>query len=149
MSIREICNRNVVCAAAGATATEAARLMRQNHIGNVIVVDRLDGPRTPLGVVTDRDIVIEVVAEGVDPDQLKLADMLTGRLVTVEESTSITETIRTMSLHGVRRLPVVDTAGRLFGVVSVDDILPQLASPLAALADLAGRSRRFEMQTRK
>ena len=149
MSIREICNRNVVCATADLTAVEAARLMRQHHIGNVIVVDQLDGPRTPLGVVTDRDLVIEVVAAGVDPDLLKLGDMLTGRLVTVDEATSITETIRTMALHGVRRLPVVDSAGRLAGVVSVDDILPQLASPLAALADLAGRSRRFEMQTRK
>lgn len=149
MSIREICNRNVVCATADATAIEAARLMRQHHIGNVIVVDQLDGPRTPLGVVTDRDLVIEVVAAGVDPDLLKLGDMLTGRLVTVDEATSITETIRTMALHGVRRLPVVDSAGRLAGVISVDDILPQLASPLAALADLAGRSRRYEMQTRK
>ena len=149
MSIREICNRNVVCATADSTAVEAARLMRQHHIGNVIVVDQLDGTRTPLGVVTDRDLVIEVVAAGVNPDLLKLGDMLIGRLVTVDESTSITETIRTMALHGVRRLPVVDSAGRLGGVISVDDILPQLASPLAALSDLAGRSRRYEMQTRK
>ena len=149
MSIRELCNRNVVCATTDMTAVEAARLMRQHHIGNLIIVDRLDGSRKALGVVTDRDIVIEVVAAGVDPESLRLGDMLTGRLVTVEESTSITETIRTMALHGVRRLPVVDAAGTLTGVVSVDDILPQLATPLAALADLSGRARRYEMQTRK
>ena len=75
MSIREICNRNVVCATSAMTAIEAAQLMRQHHIGNVVVVDQQDGERTPLGVVTDRDIVIEVVAAGLDPKTLKLGDM--------------------------------------------------------------------------
>ena len=149
MSIREICNRNVVCATAAMTAVEAAQLMRQHHIGNVVVVDQQDDERTPLGVVTDRDIVIEVVAAGLDPKTLKLGDLLVGRLVTVEESTSYAETIRLMALHGVRRLPVVDGDGKLVGIVSTDDLLPQLAAPLAAMADLAARSRRFEMQTRK
>ena len=149
MSIREICNRNVVCATGSTSAVEAAQLMRQHHIGNVVVVDQLDGERAPLGVVTDRDIVIEVVAAGLDPTTVKLSDMLMGRLVTVDEATSYTETIRLMALHGVRRLPVVDAAGKLTGIVSTDDLLPQLAGPLAAMADLAVRSRRFEMQTRK
>jgi len=149
MSIREICNRSVVCATSDTTAADAAKLMRQHHIGNVVVVDRQDGDRTPLGVVTDRDLVVEVVAAGLDPAVLKLGDLLVGRLVTAEESTSYAETIRIMALHGVRRLPVVNGSGFLVGIVSVDDLLPQLASPLAALADLAGRSRRYEMQTRK
>jgi CBS domain-containing protein len=149
MSIREICNRSVVCATPDMSAVDAARLMRQHHIGNVVVVDRLDGDRRPQGVVTDRDIVVEVVATGVDPAMIRLGDMLAGRLVTADESTSYAETIRLMALHGVRRLPVVNSSGVLEGIVSVDDLLPQLASPLAALADLAGRSRRYEMQTRK
>jgi CBS domain-containing protein len=149
MSIREICNRSVVCATSDMSAIEAARLMRQHHIGNVVVVDRIDGDRRPLGVVTDRDIVVEVVAVGLDPALLKLGDLLVGRLVTAEDTMSYAETIRIMALHGVRRLPVVNAAGILEGIVSVDDLLPQLASPLAALADLAGRSRRYEMQTRK
>jgi len=149
MSIREICNRSVVCGTGDLSAGDAAKLMRQHHIGNLVVVDRLDGERRPLGLVTDRDIVVEVVAAGLDPASVKLADMLVGRLVTAEESTSYAETIRLMALHGVRRLPVVNSFGFLVGIVSVDDLLPQLASPLAALADLAGRSRRFEMQTRK
>ena len=149
MSIREICNRSVVCATPDTSAVEAARLMRQHHIGNVVVVDRQDGDRKPLGVVTDRDIVVEVVAAGLDPAALRVGDMLAGRLVTAPDSTSYAETIRLMALHGVRRLPVVNAAGVLEGIISVDDLLPQLASPLAALADLAGRSRRYEMQTRK
>ena len=107
MSIREICNRSVVCATSDTTAVDAAKLMRQHHIGNVVVVDRQDGDRTPLGVVTDRDLVVEVVAAGLDPAVLKLGDLLVGRLVTAEESTSYAETIRIMALHGVRRLPVV------------------------------------------
>ncbi len=149
MSIREICHRSVVCGTPDMTAVEAAALMRQHHIGNVVVVDRIDGDRRPLGVVTDRDIVVEVVAAGLDPVTVRLGDMMVGRLVTAEETTSYAETIRIMALHGVRRLPVVDSAGLLVGIVSVDDLLPQLASPLAALSDLAGRSRRYETQTRK
>jgi len=149
MSISEFCVRDVVCTTRTATIAKAAALMRQYHVGDVLVVDEVDGRRIPVGIVTDRDIVIEVVAAGVDPRLLKVGDLLQRPIVTVTEDRSYGDTIRLMTVNGVRRMPVVDHSGNLVGIISVDDMLRQLAVPLAALAELPDRSRSLEMQTRR
>ena len=149
MSISEFCVRDVVCTTRTATIAKAAALMRQFHVGDVLVVDEVDGRKLPVGIVTDRDIVIEVVAAGVDPRLLKVGDLLQRPIVTVTEDRSYGDTIRLMTVNGVRRMPVVDRNGDLVGIISVDDMLRQLAVPLAALAELPDRSRHLEMQTRK
>jgi len=149
MSIGEFCNRSVVTALRTTSVAEAASLMRSQHVGTVIVVDEVDGRRRPVGIVTDRDIVVEVVAAGVDPQLVKIGDLMTSGLATIGEDAGFGETIREMSLRGFRRMPVVDRAGALVGIVTADDVLHHLASPLAALSDLAGRSRRMEAATRK
>jgi CBS domain-containing protein len=148
MSISQFCNRNVVTVSRDTPVVEAAGLMRQHHVGTVLVVDQAGEDRRPVGIITDRDIVVEVVAAGVDPQQLKVGDLMVGQLQTIDEDAGYTETIREMSLRGIRRLPVVNKAGALVGIITADDILHHLASPLAALSDLAGRSRRFEAMTR-
>jgi CBS domain-containing protein len=148
MSITEFCNRNVVCAARDTTIVEAARLMRENHIGDLLVVESLREQRKPIGIVTDRDIVLEVVAAGLDPQQLKLGDLVVGPLVTVPETAGYAETVRLMSTNGVRRIPVVDAAGDLTGIITLDDMLRQLAGPLAQLGELTNRGRQHEKQTR-
>jgi CBS domain-containing protein len=144
MAISEFCNRNVVCITRDASIIEAAALMRKHHIGDVLVVDETGGRRKPVGIVTDRDLVVEVMASGLDARGLKVADLLTKPLITVEESASYAQTVGLMSAKGVRRLPVVSTAGELVGIITFDDILWQLASPLASLAALTGWSRRLE-----
>jgi CBS domain-containing protein len=149
MSIGEHCNRNVVSAVRETTVAEAAGLLRQNHVGSVIIVDEVGGQRIPVGIVTDRDIVVEVVAAGLDPQLVKLGDLIVGPLTTISEDATYTDAIREMSLRGVRRMPVVSATGALVGIVAVDDILHRLATPLAALSDLAARGRRFEAMTRK
>jgi len=149
MSISEFCVRDVVCTTRSATIAKAAALMRQFHVGDVLVVDETDGRRIPVGIVTDRDIVIEVVATGVDPRLLKVGDLVQRPIVTVTEDRSYGDTIRLMTVNGVRRMPVVDRTGNLVGIISVDDMLRQLAIPLAALAELPDRGRHLEMQTRK
>jgi len=101
-----------------------------------------------VGVVTDRDIVVEVVAAGLDPKVIKLGDLVLGTLTTIEESASYSETVRRLAIKGVRRMPVVDATGGLVGIITLDDILHQLAAPLAALSELAGRGRRFEAVSR-
>ena len=98
--------------------------------------------------MTDRDIVVEVVAAGLDPKLIKLGDLVLGPLTTVEESASYAETARRLSIKGVRRMPVVDAAGGLVGIITLDDMLRQLAAPLAALSELPGRGRRYETLTR-
>lgn len=150
MLIGDVCNRNVVYATRETTVSDAASLMRHHHVGDVVVVDRADAERMPIGILTDRDIVVEVVAPGLDPKAISLGDlMLWGQLVTVQENETFPATIRLMSEKAVRRMPVINTAGVLIGIVSIDDMLPQLAKELAEVAELGQRGRQREMQTRK
>jgi CBS domain-containing protein len=150
MLIKDVCNRNVVCATRETTVTDAADLMRHHHVGDVVVVDQLGDDRIPIGIVTDRDIVVEVVAPGLDTKVITLGDLLlAGRLVTVEGRESCPNTIRLMSAKGVRRIPVLNESGTLAGIVSVDDLLPHLATQLSELAELAARGRQREVKTRR
>jgi CBS domain-containing protein len=149
MSISEFSRHEVVCATRDTTVTEAAALMRQHHIGDVIIVERRGEKQIPVGIVTDRDIVVEVIAAGVDPNTLKLGDLKLAPLVTVAEGTTYAQTVSKMAVEGVRRMPVVKSDGTLTGIITLDDMLWQLAGPLAALAGLSGRGRQFETSTRR
>ena len=133
---------------ANTTIVEAAKLMRQHHVGDLVVIKSIGERREPIGIVTDRDIVVEVIAAGLDPQGLKLGDLVAGPLVTVSEHAGYAKTVRLMSMKGVRRIPVVGASGDLIGIITLDDILRQLAGPLAQLAELADRGRQQEMQTR-
>jgi CBS domain-containing protein len=148
MAITEFCIRDVVCSSRDTSVVDAAALMRHRHVGNVIVVDQTGGKRMPVGIVTDRDIVVEVVAAGLDPKSIKLGDLVLNPLTTIEEGAGYAETVRLMSVKGIRRMPVVDAAGCLVGIITLDDMLRQLAGPLAALSQLASRGRRYESLTR-
>lgn len=147
MCIEKFCRRDVVTAPPGMTVAEAARLMRERHVGDLIVVDPARGQR-PIGIVTDRDIVVEVVAAGLDPAFVKVGDLVLEPPVTVTTKSGYADTVQTMAERGVRRLPVLDSAGALFGVITLDDLLAQLVAPLAALATVPPRERRREMQVR-
>ncbi len=149
MAIGEICNREVVIAESGLPVPEAARLMRQHHVGTLVVVEQAEGRRRPVGIVTDRDIAIEVVAAGVGPDSLTVGDITAGELATVRESEGIFETVRYMRSRGVRRVPVVDNGGWLVGIVTLDDLLELLAEELSEMASLISRGRQREAATRK
>lgn len=149
MPISEFCHRDVVCVTSKTTVTEAASLMRQHHIGDVIIVEQQGAKRIPIAIVTDRDIVIEVIAAGIDPSTLKLGDLRLAPLVTIGEDASYAQTVSKMSVEGVRRMPIVGADGALTGIITLDDMLWQLAAPLAALAGLSGRGRQFEKFTRK
>jgi CBS domain-containing protein len=149
MSIGQFCNKYVVTATRSTTVLEAAHLMRHNHVGDVVVVDEVEGGRVPVGIVTDRDIVVEIVCTGLDASVIQVGDLLSRPLVTVGQDDGYAETVRTMTAHGVRRMPVVDDAGRLVGIVTLDDLLHQLATPLAALSTLAQRERAMEMGARR
>lgn len=148
MAIGEICNREVVVVTRQTPVIEAARLMRQHHVGDVVVVMEEGGLRTPVGIVTDRDIVVEVVAAGLDPDALTVGEIMTPELATVQESTGVFEAIRYMRDKGVRRLPVVDENADLIGILALDDLLDLLAEELGALARLIARERNKEAKLR-
>lgn len=148
MPIGELCNREVVITEKSMVVTEAARLMRTHHVGDLVVVETREGRRVPVGIVTDRDIVVEVVAAGVNPEALKVGDIMGQEVATVRESEGMFEALRYMRDRGVRRMPVVDAEGALVGILTLDDLLELLAEEMMELAKLVSHERKREMATR-
>jgi len=134
--IGAICTRDVVCTGRDTKVSAAAHIMRERHVGNLIVVDEVDGARLPVGIVTDRDIVLGVISLKLDPDVFTVADLLHGELITTMDTQGIFETIEQMRLHGVRRMPIVNEKGYLVGIVSLDDLVRLIASELNKIAVL-------------
>jgi len=150
MRIKEICSRVVVVAEPGTDLREAARLMRDHHVGALVVIEGSDGDKRPIGIVTDRDIVVAVVAAmDVQPETLSVGDVMTRNLVVAEESVGVFEAVDLMQDHGARRLPVVDAAGRLVGIITLEDVLRMVAGELTALAIAAQRSLAREARERR
>jgi CBS domain-containing protein len=148
MPIGEICNREVVVSFPKESAVEAAKLMRQYHVGDLVIVEDGNGKRVPVGIVTDRDLVVEVMATEVDPAQFTVADLMSRDLLTAREDDGIFETIQRMRIHGVRRVPVVDKTGALMGIMSIDDLFSLLAEEMTELARLTSREQAMEIQAR-
>ena len=149
MPIGEICNREVVIAEKSLAVTAAAQLMRTQHVGDLVVVEERSGHKYPVGILTDRDIVVEVVAAGVNPDALKVSDIMGAEVATVRESEGLFEALRYMRDKGVRRMPVVDGAGGLVGILTLDDLLSLLAEEMMELAKLVSHERQREATARK
>lgn len=149
MAIGEICNREVAFAERETTINAAAKLMRHYHVGSLVVVDDLSGKRVPVGIVTDRDLVVEVEAMDLDPKVITVGDIMTNQLITVPESQGVLETMEVMRFKGVRRLPVVDSEGRLAGIVTIDDLLEVLAEELTDLTRIISKEQAREIQIRK
>ncbi len=145
MSILRICTREPVYIDQQAGIVEVARLLRQHHVGSVIVVD---GQGRPVGIVTDRDIVIEVIAEEVPIDSVCVRDIMAPQLLTVREDTGIEEVLDRLREAGVRRAPVVDGEGLLSGIVSLDDILRHLSEEIYTLSRVIDREQDLEAARR-
>lgn len=148
MSIGDICNRNVVIVEKDASVQEAARLMRQFHVGALVVCSGPEGRRVPVGLVTDRDIVVEVVGEDVDIRSVAVGDIMSAGLLTARDSDDLWETLQRMRHAGVRRLPVVDQQGSLQGILTMDDMIDLLADELAQVAKLVAREQTVEKTRR-
>ncbi|MDP1707992.1 MAG: CBS domain-containing protein [Gammaproteobacteria bacterium] len=144
MPIGELCSRAVVFVRREDSVREAAQLMRQHHVGNVLVVDEKDAQRVPVGILTDRDIVVEVVAKNVDLDKVSVGDIMSFELASARDTDGVFETIQLMRMKGVRRLPVVNASGGLVGILALDDIIELLAEELSALAKLISREQAQE-----
>lgn len=149
MSAGEYCNREVVIVARSESIREAIDLMRRYHVGDVVVVEKRGEAPVPVGILTDRDIVLEVLAEGVDLDAVTIGDVMSFDLVTVPEDTSLLDVLALMGEKGVRRLPVVNRAGELVGILTVDDLLELLAEQLNDIVRLLARERSHEARCRK
>jgi len=144
----EICTRNVTFATRGMPLVEAARLMREHHVGCLVVVEDGGGRRGVAGVLTDRDIVTAVVAPGIDPATLSAGDVMSAEPVTAREDDSLIDLMRTMRASGVRRVPVVGAQGELVGIATLDDVLAILAEELGLLVAAIDREGQRERRKR-
>jgi CBS domain-containing protein len=138
MQAGEFCNREVVIVDRETSILEAAKLMRKLHVGDLVVTDTRDNRQIPVGILTDRDIVIELLAEEIALDKVSVGDAMSYELLCINEQDDLQETIEKMRDHGVRRLPVVDAQGVLVGIVTVDDLLDLIAEQLTDLVRLVG-----------
>jgi CBS domain-containing protein len=148
MPVAEICSRGVVIASPDDSLRTVAQLMRQHHVGSVVVTHDEAGLCRPVGIITDRDIVLAVVAKDVSPDAVSAGDVMSEPLATARESDEIWDVLERMRTRGVRRLPVVGAHGELVGIVSADDVLELVAEELVNLARIIGREQRQEVSRR-
>lgn len=144
----ELCTRSVTIAFRSTRLKGAARLMRENHVGCLVVVDEIDGLRIVSGLLTDRDIVTAVLACDLNPETLCVEDVMSTDLVTAREADSLIELMRTMRRKGVRRIPVVGAQGELIGLVTLDDVLDILSEELVLLVGAIASERKREGQRR-
>lgn len=148
MKAGELCTLQVVIADRETSVAEAAKLMRNDHVGDVIVVDRSNGQNIPVGIVTDRDLVMEVMAMELDANTLTLGDIMEPELLTSSEEDSVLAAIEKMRYKGVRRLPVVGKNGALVGMLSFSDLIEFLAEEMSHLAKIITREQSAEREKR-
>jgi CBS domain-containing protein len=137
MAVGSICTRRIITVDVGVDVAAAAQVMRENKIGYLLVTDKSSGSRAPAGVVTDRDIVVKVLAKDVNPHALSVGDIMTREPLVATEDDGISETLHRMRTLGVRRVPVVNARGQIAGVLSIDDAIDHLVSQLSDVAKAA------------
>ena len=145
----EYCNRDVVIIGKDDSIVKAAKLMREHHVGDVIVVEIRNGERTPIGILTDRDIVVSVIAEEVNLNDILISDIFTYKLITANENSDLMSTIKRMRINGIRRIPIVNQAGGLVGILSIDDILDVITEQLMDIDQIivTGQNKEKEART--
>ncbi|HUO66569.1 MAG TPA: CBS domain-containing protein [Gammaproteobacteria bacterium] len=149
MAVSSVCNYNVATIERDADVAEAAERMRTQHVGDLIVVEERAGGRVPVGILTDRDIVVAVVAKRASPSSITVGDAMSVGLITVNKDNGIEHALREMRGAGVRRAPVVDEGGLLVGVLSIDDVIDHLAVQLGHIADIIRMGQQSEVDLRR
>jgi len=144
----DICTRSVTFVSRNVTVDEAARLMREHHVGSVVVVDEAAEGRIVVGMLTDRDIVTAIVAKVVDPSIVSVGEAMSADVVTAREDDSIIDLLGRMRRKGVRRVPIVDAKGALIGLVALEDLLEIVAQELDLLVNAMRSGRQHESVAR-
>ncbi|MDP3759283.1 MAG: CBS domain-containing protein [Ramlibacter sp.] len=141
----DICTRTVTIAYPSMALNEAARLMRDRHVGSLVVVEeRTLEDRVVVGMLTDRDIAIGVVAADRDPHGMRVGDVMSKGVISAREDDSLADLLSAMRRKAVRRVPVISPQGSLIGLVALDDVLDVLAQEMKAVADAVGAASRHE-----
>jgi CBS domain-containing protein len=143
MSLERLCSKSVVTVSPDASVFEAANLMRSQHVGCVVVVN----DSRPVGIVTDRDIVLGVVAGARKPGEIAVREIMATNLTTVNVNYDLLDAVRLMRARGVRRLPVVDEHRHLLGIITMDDTLTALGAEIGDVAGTVKKELDLEAQT--
>jgi len=134
MNAGDLCNREVITTTRDASIQHVASIMRDQHVGCVIIIEEIAGHVSPVGILTDRDIVVEVLAQDIPVSNVNAGDVMSFALLKVNEDDSVSEVAVRMRARGVRRVPVVTPSGELIGILALDDILGHLSEELSLLA---------------
>lgn len=145
MKVSECVTHEVATIDAGATVAAAAARMREHNAGDLVVVKGEGARLVPIGILTDRDIAIDVVGRGLDCEEASVADVMQSKLVMISTDDDIGVALRSMSRSGVRRAPAVDAHGLLRGILSMDDLIGVLAGDLLRISRLIRRGREHEL----
>jgi CBS domain-containing protein len=148
MRVGEAGNRTAIVADSDTGIAEAAQLMCEHHVGALVIVDRSSGAPRPIGIVTDRDLVIEVMAKLTRPEILTVADLMSPKLIIADEDDDLLNALERMRGAGIRRMPVVSKSGVLVGLLAVDDVIDLLAELIGCLPRLVRREQEIEATAR-
>jgi CBS domain-containing protein len=148
LSAGDLCTRDTVFAAPQMGVAEAARLMREHHVGSLVVAEESPSGRVVVGMLTDRDIVTALVAKEVDPTLVRVGDVMSREPLTVREVDTVLDVLAAMRRRGVRRVPVVDAQGLLVGILALDDVLGVLAEQMRAVVAVIESGSSKEKQRR-
>ncbi len=148
MKVGEHCKRRVVATDGSADIVEAARLMREEHVGFLVVYEKGDDIRRPIGVISDRDMVLEVLAKDVDPHSVTVKDVMARQPLVAEESDELSDALQAMRMAGIRRVPVVDVRGALSGIVALDDAVALVTDLLCDISGSIQSEQRQEWRAR-
>ena len=149
MFIGEICNRNVIIATRETSVTELAQLMREHHVGSIIITEQQNECNIPVGIITDRDLVIELLSKDVDIQSISAGDIMSSELITVRDSNHVYDTLKLMRGKGIRRMPVVNDENVLIGILTVDDLLDVVISELDDIVNIVAIEQKREKQLRR
>lgn len=148
MNMGEICNRVVVFATEDMSLKEAAKLMRDKHVGSIVVVREAQHGRIVIGMVTDRDIAVVAMAREFDPQTLRVGDIMSSEPVTAREQDTVSDVLALMRQRGVRRVPVTTDEGVLIGIVTLDDLLEIVAEEMQGFVQAITSSHKREAGVR-
>jgi len=149
MLLKEVCTASVVSCGPQTTVLQAASLMRHRHVGDLVVVDDPQDQGVPLGIVTDRDIVIEVLGNGLDPAKTTVGSLMRKPVVIANESEDTTQVIQRMQANGVRRLPVVAHEGEVVGIITLNDLLRLFVADANSLLGVMTKGQINEQHSRR
>lgn len=148
MLLKDLCTLEAVCCTRDTSIRAVARLMQQQHTGDVIVLDDLVDERRPAGMVTDRDIVLKVIARDLDAGKVTAGEVMASPLVVGSAREETAVALERMRSNGVRRLPVTDERGAILGIVTLDDLLREHAERAQALLEVVTREQTLERRGR-